>query len=123
MTGRILVLDNKDPWDLFAAEVLRAEGFAVDIVSTFEQALEVGSKAPSGFDVVVVDSRFLSGEGQERLYDLLYRNDWTPMIVISTVPSCSEASVALRANAAEYIGKDYDGDDLLKAVDHVLALA
>jgi two-component system, NtrC family, response regulator AtoC len=114
---RVLVVDDERliRWSL--KERLNREGYDVLEAETGRVALQIFE---SGVDLVLLDYRLPDVEG----FDVLKRmreTDTDVLIIMLTAHSSVEHAVAaMRAGAYHYIGKPFDLDDVIIAVDRAL---
>jgi two-component system cell cycle sensor histidine kinase/response regulator CckA len=114
---RILVVeDDPDTLAAVATTLREADGFAVWVARTGEQALEVADELGFNADVVVVDLNLGRGmRGDQFAAEYRRRAKWPARIVVlSGVPAAHE--VARRIKAAAILPKPYDADELVRTV-------
>lgn len=125
MTGdsaRVLVVE--DNWDTAALlrDLLEAQGYGVDSVSTGEAALEVLDVAPD-IDLVVLDLMLPGMSGYEVIEGLRGRHDPTgevPVLVLSALSSTSARVRGLRDGADDYMTKPFLPEELTARVRNLV---
>ena len=105
----LLVEDEPDMSDLIAA-ALRADGLAVDVVSTLAMAREAIQLIR--YPVVVLDRRLPDGDGVALLSDLRPRSASTAVLVLSALDGPAHIIAGLDAGACDYLEKPFDLGEL-----------
>jgi len=111
---QVLVVDDEEYVRESLAEVLRAEGLRVTTASGAHEALEVLAK--KRFDVIVTDLRMPSGDGLELLEESRAAGIAIPIILISGIGTVSDAVVAMKAGAYDFLTKPVDPDEIALVV-------
>src|SRR5215471_13393778 len=117
--GRILVVDDEVNARTALAELLRDEGFDVEMAADAFKALgKYESFAPH---VVVTDLKMPGMDGIELVRKIAGLEDAVPVIVMTAFGEVTSAVEAMRAGAADYLTKPINFDELLVVLDRVLA--
>lgn len=121
-TARVLVVE--DNWDTAALlrDLLEAQGYGVDSVSTGEGALEVLEVAPD-IDLVVLDLMLPGMSGYEVIERLRARTDAigdVPVLVLSALSSTSARVRGLRDGADDYMTKPFLPEELTARVRNLV---
>ena len=114
---RILVVeDDPDTLAAIATALRDADGFAVWVAKTGEQALEVAEELGFNADVVVIDLDLGAGmRGDQFAAEYRRRAMWPArIIVLSGVPAARD--VARQIRAAAVFPKPYDAEELVRTV-------
>lgn len=101
---RVLVVDDEPSVRTLLADVLEAEGFAVDPDRTLASATR--RLAGGGYDLVVVDKNLPDGSGIELVREAA-RAD-VPAVLVTAYPSASTVVDALSAGAKDYLAKPFE---------------
>jgi two-component system KDP operon response regulator KdpE len=110
MSGMILVVDDEPAIRRLLSGVLKRAGYAVIEAATGREALRlVPARRPAA---VLLDLGLPDLDGLEVL-EQLRRDDATPVIVVSIRDATEEKVAALDLGADDYVGKPFDGDELL----------
>ena len=116
-TGRVLVVDDEVNARTALAELLRDEGYDVEMAADAFKALgKFESFAP---DVVMTDLKMPGMDGIE-LVKRLRAEETPPAVVVMTAFGAVDTAVeAMRAGAADYLTKPLNFDELLVVLDKV----
>src|SRR5512141_1189342 len=118
-TGRILVVDDEVNARTALAELLRDEGYEVEMAADAFKALgKFESFTPH---VVITDLKMPGMDGIELVKKLRATEDAPAVIVMTAFGAVESAIEALRAGAEEYLTKPLNFDELLVVVDKVFA--
>ncbi len=116
--GRILVVDDEANARTALAELLRDEGFEVEMAADAFKALgKVESFSPH---VVVTDLKMPGMDGIELVKKVRGADDGTAVVVMTAFGAVATAVEAMRSGAADYLTKPIDFDELLLVLDKVL---
>src|SRR3569623_2118465 len=116
-TGRILVVDDEVNARTALAELLRDEGYEVEMAAVAFKAL--GKFEAFSPHVVVTDLKMPGMDGVE-LDKKLRASDEAPAVVVMTAFGAVQTAVdAMRAGAADYLNKPLDFGELLLVLDRV----
>ncbi|MBV9893761.1 MAG: response regulator [Chloroflexi bacterium] len=112
-TSRVLVVEDQDDIREFLALVLQNEGYCVTTADNGAVALEAVAQKPVG--VVLLDMRMPVMDGWA--FADAYRRREGPHAPIVVLTAAQDAAArAAQINAADYLGKPFELDDLLSVV-------
>jgi DNA-binding NtrC family response regulator len=116
-TGRVLVVDDEANARTALAELLRDEGYDVEIAADAFKAL--GKYEAFTPHVVITDLKMPGMDGIELVKKVRAAEDPAAVIVMTAFGEVSSAVEAMRAGAAEYLTKPLNFDELLVVLDKV----
>jgi|SRR5581483_4717161 len=117
MSEHVLVVDDDSAFRDLLREVLAEEGFAVKTAATGEEALDqVASDPPR---VLVLDVELPRLDGWAVLRRMREAQRHVPVVLMSVGPHRRYA--AAHAQAADYLAKPFDLDDLVHRVERFTA--
>lgn len=111
---RVLVVEDEVKMASFIRRALEAEGLAVDVVPTGEQALASALTTP--FDAVVLDIMLPGRDGLSVLRELRKRRITTPVLLLSARGQVEERIDGLNAGADDYLPKPFALGELVARV-------
>jgi DNA-binding response OmpR family regulator len=114
---RVLVVEDEKKTASFIRKALQAEGFAVDVCRTGDDALAAISSTP--FDGIVLDIMLPGRDGLSVLRQLRERGKATPVLLLSARGEVNERVEGLNAGADDYLPKPFE---LVELVARVRAL-
>ena len=117
-SGRILVVDDEANARTALAELLRDEGFEVEMAADAFKAL--GKYEAFSPHVVVTDLKMPGMDGIELMTKIRAYEDPADVVVMTAFGDVGSAVTAMRAGAADYLTKPLDFDELLVVLDKVL---
>jgi len=111
----------RDPWRLLLveddrelvgmlSEVLRDEGYAVDVATDGQRGLHLGLTRT--YDVLVIDRRLPVLDGLDLLRRLRSRPVRSPVLLLTGMGSVPDRVDGLDAGADDYLAKPFDLDEL-----------
>ncbi len=117
---RVLLIDDHALFRMGLTELLQRRGIdVVAAVGDCDQGIEwVVEKQP---DVVLLDMRMPSMNGVQVLQELRRRNVAMPVVMLTTSREETDVVNALQNGARGYLLKDMEPDDLLKALNDIVA--
>ena len=116
-TGRVLVVDDEVNARTALAELLRDEGYDVEMAADAFKALgKFESFAP---DVVMTDLKMPGMDGIELVKKLRAEENPPAVVVMTAFGAVDTAVDAMRAGAADYLTKPLNFDELLVVLDKV----
>ncbi len=115
--ARILLVEDDLSLARGLVALLRAEGFAVDAVRSAEDALEVEADEP--YQLVILDIGLPGMDGFDALRTLRARGAGVPVLILTARHDRDDRIKGLDLGADDYLGKPFDGPELLA---HVRAL-
>ncbi|MCA1635921.1 MAG: response regulator [Acidobacteria bacterium] len=101
--ARLLVVDDEESIVLTISEVLRIEGYSVDVASSGREA--VARLREAEFDLVLTDLHMEDGDGLIVLEEVRRRTPLTITIVLTGFAAVETAIAALRHGAYDYLTK------------------
>lgn len=115
----VLIVDD-DPYILEVLEArLAAAGFAVHRASSGPKALELLGKTE--IDILVSDIKMPEMSGLELLQKTRVIFPQLPVIFLTAYGTIPDAVDAVKAGAVDYLTKPFDGKDLVRKIEHILA--
>lgn len=117
---KVLVADDSEAERQAARTTLRAAGYAVVEAFDGQHALEVFARERP--DIVLLDVVMprLTGLETCRILKAKSQSSYLPVIMLSTRNSVNARVEGLRSGADDYLGKPYDGDELVARVEALL---
>jgi DNA-binding response OmpR family regulator len=118
----LIVEDNEDTAELLQAQ-LEGRGWEVVTARNGQEAiLLLGHEPP---DVVIMDLMMPELDGLEttRYFKLRFRDKFVPILVLSAKSDAESREAGARVGCDDYIGKPHSKQQLLDAVDALLAVA
>lgn len=115
--ARILLVEDDRSLARGLAALLRSEGFAVDEICSGEEALEI--EANETYQLIVLDIGLPGMNGFEALQRLRARGASVPVLMLTARHQRDDRIRGLDLGADDYLGKPFDGLELLA---HVRAL-
>jgi DNA-binding NtrC family response regulator len=114
----LLVVEDEAPQRRLIAEILEREGHVVRQGGTVDEALEaIENEIP---DLILCDWRMPGRDGGELLDDVRARALGCAFIVMTAYGSIAHAVDAIRRGADDFLGKPFERDALILAVQRVL---
>ena len=110
---RILLVEDDERIAAFVAKGLRAEGYAVDVTGTADDAEEVLLASGDAIDLVLLDLGLPGRSGTEVLTRLRRRGSATPVIVLTARAEVGDRVRGLDAGANDYVTKPFAFEELL----------
>jgi NADH-quinone oxidoreductase subunit E len=98
--------------------VLSEEGYAVDLVTTGQSALDIFYT--KGFDILVADLKLPDIDGMEVIKKVKQGSPDTGVIVITGYSTVSSAIEAMKLGACDYLPKPFTEDEIKSAVKNAL---
>ena len=93
---------------------LRAEGYAVDVAATTEEARWLATENP--FDVLIFDVMLPDGDGFTLCQELRQAGNWTPVLMLTARDSVNDRVRGLDAGADDYLVKPHSFAELAARV-------
>lgn len=109
MPERILVADDQTAMQDLLTDLLEQRGAEAIAVGAAEEVLEMLSKSPDAFDLVILDLDFGEGEmnGLGCLEEIKKINPSLPVIILTGKGTISTAVEAIKLGAQEYVEKNF----------------
>jgi len=102
---RVLVVEDEKKTASFIRKALQAEGCAVDVCGTGDDALAAATATP--FDALVLDIMLPGRDGLSVLTQLRARGNKTPVLLLSARGEVNERVHGLNAGADDYLPKPF----------------
>ena len=116
--ARLLVVDDEENIVLTISEVLRLEGYEVDVAASGREARE--RLAAGEYDLILTDLHMDDGDGLALLEEVRRRSPLTITIVLTGFAALETAIAALRHGAYDYLTKPCIIDELKYTVSRGL---
>jgi DNA-binding NtrC family response regulator len=120
VSARVLVVDDDPHLPKLLVRVLAHAGYAAEVASSGEQALEVFSRLPA--DVALLDVKLPGMSGLETFGKLREQAPGVIGIFMTAFGSIRSAVDAMRAGGFDYLTKPFDNDQLVLTLDRALEL-
>ncbi len=114
MLHKILLLEDDELLAQTIKNLLISEGYQVDLVYDFEEALEF--TYDNRYDLYLFDINVPFGNGIDLLKDLRDAGDKTPAFFITALKDIKSISKGFDAGCDDYIKKPFDFDELVVRV-------
>jgi DNA-binding response OmpR family regulator len=111
---RVLVVEDEKKTAAFVRKALQAEGFAVDVCGTGDDALAAVTATP--FDGIVLDIMLPGRDGLSVLKQLRERKNSTPVLLLSARGEVNERVAGLNLGADDYLPKPFELAELIARV-------
>ncbi|MFF5727600.1 response regulator transcription factor [[Kitasatospora] papulosa] len=105
----LLVEDDRELVDMLS-DILRAEGYAVDVATDGQRGLHLGLSRT--YDVLVVDRRLPALDGLDLVSRLRSRAVRTPVLLLTAMGTVHDRVYGLDAGADDYLAKPFSLDEL-----------
>jgi DNA-binding NtrC family response regulator len=116
----ILIVDHEESIRLSLSEILRLEGYDVQVASRSEEA--VNSLQRQSFDLMIVDLNLPGMGGMELLTRVLELYPNLQGIILSTSATVENVIEALRLRVADYLLKPVSVADIRKSVNRAFRI-
>lgn len=117
---KVLIADDSEAERLSARNTLSAAGYAVVEAFDGQHALEVFARERPDLVLLDVVMPRLTGLETCRILKAKTQSTYLPVIMLSTRNSVNARVEGLRSGADDYLGKPYDGDELVARVEALL---
>jgi len=117
---KVLVADDSEAERNAARTTLRAAGYSVVEAFDGQHALEVFARERPDLVLLDVVMPRLTGLETCRILKAKSQSTYLPVIMLSTRNSVNARVEGLRSGADDYLGKPYDGDELIARVEALL---
>jgi two-component system, OmpR family, response regulator len=107
---RLLVVEDEERMADLLRRGLLAEGYAVDVAGTAEDARFMGTE--NSYDAIVMDVNLPDGDGFEVCRDLRARGRWSPLIVLTAREAVEDRVRGLDVGADDYLVKPFSFAEL-----------
>lgn len=106
-----MIVEDEERMAALLRRGLRAEGFAVDIATTGEDAIDKARDA--GYDAIVLDVMLPGQDGFETCRSLRASDVWAPVLMLTARDSVEDRVAGLDAGADDYLIKPFAFAELL----------
>ena len=113
-TLRLLLVEDDTRLAGLLLRGLRAEGYAVDVAATAEEARWLATENP--FDVLILDVMLPDGDGFTLCQGLRRAGNWTPVLMLTARDSVNDRVRGLDAGADDYLVKPHSFAELAARV-------
>ena len=117
---KVLVADDSEAERHAARSTLKAAGYTVVEAFDGQHALEVFARERPDLVLLDVVMPRLTGLETCRILKAKTQSSYLPVIMLSTRNSVNARVDGLRSGADDYLGKPYDGDELIARVEALL---
>jgi DNA-binding response OmpR family regulator len=111
---RVLIVEDDTRLAGMLSELLRSEGYEVEIAADGQRGLHLG--LTEAFDVIVLDRGLPAIDGLDVLSKLRTSGVLTPVLVLSALGNAADRVEGLDRGAEDYLAKPFDIDELLARV-------
>jgi two-component system OmpR family response regulator/two-component system response regulator QseB len=108
---RVLVVEDHEDLARLVGEILQAEGWAVDLVQSLEEA--EGLLAAFPYDLVVLDLTLPDGDGMDLLRSLRGRGEGVPVLILTARDALRDRVRGLESGGDDYVVKPFHPEELL----------
>ncbi len=116
MSAKVLVVDDEESIRRSLGDILREEGYRVDVCATLSEAKDKLSK--EFFHVIVLDVWMPDGDGVEFINTIKELSPDTVVVVITGHGSVDMAVKALKQGAFDFVEKPFSIDRILITLKH-----
>ncbi|HTN35195.1 MAG TPA: sigma-54 dependent transcriptional regulator [Marinobacter sp.] len=113
--SRILIVEDEEIIRAAVRKLLQHAGYEVADAGSVEEAEQ--NHNPDQFDLIISDLRLPGAAGTA----LINRAPNTPVLIMTSYASLRSAVDSMKMGAVEYIAKPFDHDEMLAAVESILA--
>jgi DNA-binding NtrC family response regulator len=117
-TPRILVADDEDSMRFLLREVMRREGYEVEVAADGEKAMEL--VRAGSFDLVIMDVRMPGMDGMQALKEMRRIRPNLVVVMITAHGNTDLAIQAMREGAYDYFNKPFELEELRIVVRRAL---
>jgi diguanylate cyclase (GGDEF)-like protein/PAS domain S-box-containing protein len=118
-TARLLVVDDEPRLRQSLADLIRAQGHAVDLADNGRNATRLLDQGD--YDLVLLDLFMPDMDGYSVMRYMVERHPQIAVIVVSGDNTMQAAILALRNGAYDFLRKPYEPEELLKTVENALS--
>jgi len=111
---RLLVVEDEPRLAEQLSRGLRADGYAVDVARTAEDALWLATESP--YDGVILDIGLPDGDGFSLCADLRRAGRWSPVLMLTARAAVADRVRGLDVGADDYMLKPFSFTELLARV-------
>lgn len=118
-TNKIAVVDDDASMRDALSALVRSIGMAVESYASADEF--VAAAGHEGADCLITDVQMPGMSGIELLEYLRRRRCAMPVIVVTAYPSAALQARAMAAGNASFMGKPFDGNEMVNRIEQVLA--
>src|SRR5919199_6456934 len=111
---RLLLVEDDPAMVRALSRGLRAQGYAVDVASDGDDALE--QAAVSEYDAIILDLMLPARDGFEVCRGIRASGSWVPILMLTARAAVGDRIRGLDAGADDYLPKPFDFGELLARV-------
>ncbi len=111
----ILLLEDDRTLSETLCDLLKGEGYDVDLVYTMQEAEE--KSFHQSYDLYLFDINLPDGDGIELLHNLRHAEDETPTIFITALTDINTIAKGFELGALDYIKKPFEPEELLIRIE------
>jgi Response regulators consisting of a CheY-like receiver domain and a winged-helix DNA-binding domain len=115
---RILLVEDEESIVLTLSDRLLSEGYAVEVETDGESALEAATR--TRYDVIVLDVALPNKSGFDVCRDLRQRGIDTPILMLTARTQVIDRVLGLKLGADDYMTKPFDVMELLARIEALL---
>lgn len=108
---RVLMVEDHEDLARLVEEILQAEGWAVDLAQSLEEA--EGLLAAFPYDLVVLDLTLPDGDGMDLLRSLRGRGEGLPVLILTARDALRDRVRGLESGGDDYVVKPFHPEELL----------
>jgi DNA-binding NtrC family response regulator len=116
--ARVLVVDDDRAMCQLLFDLLREDGYAVDVAHDGESAIE--KHRTNRFDLIITDLMMPRMKGVELIQKLREIDGSAPVLLITAFGTIESAVEAMRAGAFHYVTKPFHNDEILLQIKRAL---
>lgn len=117
-TSKIVIVDDDPSMRDALSALVRSIGMAVVAYPSADDCVAAGAHASA--DCIVTDVQMPGMSGIELLELMRRQHLATPVIVVSAYPSAALQARATAAGNASFLGKPFDGNDMVARIEQAL---
>lgn len=107
---RLLVVEDEKKMASLLKRGLQEEGYAVDVASTVEDAVWLGTANP--YDSVILDLMLPDGDGFDVCRRLRIAKQWAPILMLTARDAVGDRIRGLDSGADDYLTKPFSFEEL-----------
>ena len=117
-SAHVLVVDDDRAMCQLLVDLLRDEGYSVDVAHDGESVIELQRTSPC--DLIITDLMMPKMKGIELIHRLREIDGAAPVLLITAFGSIESAVEAMRAGAFHYVTKPFHNDEILIQIKRAL---
>jgi DNA-binding NtrC family response regulator len=120
VAGRVLVVDDEEAIAEYFRIILAAEHYDVSVVASVQRAIDVFTREPSRYDLILLDMMLGDGTGLD-LYQRVKQMRPDMPLVVCTGFAENDALELIRADGHEVLLKPCTRSDVIRAIGRALS--